>query len=151
MMQARIVLYLVIAALSAAGCGSSEPVTQSVSVSSVEATASPSSAPIDSRVSGVAREFSNRLSRNVQGTLVSITEANGNLAARWTSAKCDYTEGEVVDLLISIHREFKGSLAAIDGTRECAGQSRSYHLSGSDFQRYRTGQINDVEVLKGLR
>ena len=68
-----------------------------------------------------------------------------------SSLKCDDVEGEVVDLLISIHREFKGTVTAISGERECGGRTRKYVLSGQDFAKYRSGKMNDAAVLKGLQ
>ena len=37
----------------------------------------------------------------------------------------------------------------ISATRTCDGQTTSYGLVGSDFQRYRKGEINDSQVRKG--
>ena len=108
----------------------------------------PTSTKTDATVAGVAKEFSDRLRQNVGGRLVSMTERAGTIEARWTSPKCDWAEPEVIDLLLSVNREFRSAITRISGQRECAGRTRTYTLSGADFERYRKGQINDAEVLK---
>jgi hypothetical protein len=147
---------LIILCIAHPGCSTPEPAAESPSVSDTrsELITQPravlQSQQIDPTVSGVAREFSGRLARNVGGNLQSLSETKGNIVARWDSPKCDWIEPEVIDLLVSVHREFKSEVKSLRGVRECGGKSNSYALSGVDFQRYRTGQINDPEVLKGI-
>ena len=58
----------------------------------------------------------------------------------------DYFEPEVIDLLISVHRTTKKS-PTIVGARTCEGQERKFRIAGSRFQLYRTGQLNDIQIL----
>jgi len=109
----------------------------------------------DPRVNAVAQEFKKRLNY-YQGSLLALTLSQQRvLVAKWTSKKCDYLEPEVIDLLISIHRGMPTGPGPklIKGERTCSGKVNTYSLTGDRFRQYRTGQgnVNDIEVLKGIK
>jgi hypothetical protein len=106
-------------------------------------------AQIDPAVESTATEFRRRLAQ-YGGTLSSMTMAGGTIAAAWTSSKCDYLEGEVIDLLLSVNRTQKAS-PAIRGSRTCGGKDNTFSLDGATFERYRTAKISDPDVLKAIR
>jgi hypothetical protein len=84
------------------------------------------------------------------GRLEPLTFKDSSVSARWTSAKCDYFEPEVIDLLLSLNRTIKSS-PSISGERTCQGRRRSFKLSGALCQQYRTGKISDTRVLSGIK
>lgn len=74
------------------------------------------------------------------------------LNAAWTSQRCDMIEGEVVDLLLSINRGDPGPFKdGIEGERTCGGAVRRFSAAPGRFEQYRTGKINDPEILRGLK
>ena len=119
-------------------------------------TAPPSSqssgaAEVDPSLQAVAAEFSGRL-RAYQGTLNVLTMSSGSLNARWTSQRCDMTQGEVIDLLLSINRGHPGPFnQGIEAERSCGGTVRTFSAAPGRFQQYRTGKINDPDILRGLK
>lgn len=106
---------------------------------------------VDPALSSVALEFSQRLGV-VQGELLELRSVGGSIAAKWSSKHCDMTEGEVIDFLLSLNRGHPAVLTeSIQVERICDGSVRTFGTTGSRFQEYRTGRINDVEILRGLR
>jgi hypothetical protein len=118
------------------------------STTALEAAALPASG-IDPAVRATATEFNSRLTRN-GGRVEALTFNDSSVSARWTSAKCDYFEPEVIDLLLSLNRTIKSS-PSISGERTCQGRRRSFKISGALFQQYRTGKISDTRVLSGIK
>ena len=106
---------------------------------------------VDSNLQAVAAEFSGRL-RAYQGSLAYLKVSSGTLNAKWTSQRCNMTEGEVIDLLLSINRGHPASFAqGIVAERTCGGTVRKFSAAAGRFEEYRTGLINDPEILKGLK
>lgn len=111
----------------------------------------PPVADVDSNLQAVATEFSRRL-RAYQGSLAYLKVSSGTLNAKWTSQRCDMTEGEVIDLLLSINRGHPAPFAhGIEAERTCGGTVRKFSAAAGRFQEYRTGRINDPEMLRGLK
>ena len=81
----------------------------------------------------------------------SLTLTQGVLTAKWTSKKCDYLDGEVTDLVISVHRGMTAGPQLIKGERTCGGKVNTYSLTGKRFEQYRTGHMNDLETPKGIK
>ena len=99
----------------------------------------------------VAAEFRKRLAR-YHGELQMLELRDHVIEASWTSQRCDMIEGEVTDFLISLHRGHPSPVQGeIKAHRRCGDEKREFQLSSVQFQRYRTGQIGDVEVLRGIR
>jgi hypothetical protein len=115
-----------------------------------EQAAAPAAPQIDPAVQPTANEFRGRLGRNVQGNLLAMSTDSDTLTVRWSSSKCDYFEPEVIDLLISVHRTIKQSPTII-GARICEGQTRKFKIASSRFQLYRTGQLNDAQILNDTK
>ena len=106
---------------------------------------------ITSELVPIAAEFRGRLSR-YSGTLETLRAEGGTIRATWSSQDCPMAEGEVIDFLISIHRGHPADLTQdIEAQRTCGGTTQHFELSATRFQQYRTGQINDPDVLQGLR
>jgi hypothetical protein len=121
------------------------------SAPAVQGRTAPAAGPpvISPAMQKVATEFSGRLVA-YKGQLTELS-LSSRIVARWTSQRCEMTEGEVIDFLISLHRGHPGPINAnIEATRECGGKSRLFKTTGARFQLYRTGKINDPEILKGL-
>jgi len=118
------------------------------------ANAPPTATPapdVGSGFEAVATEFSRRL-RAYQGTLSILKPSAGVLRVSWTSQRCDMTEGEVIDLLLSINRGHREPLReSIEAERTCSGATRRFSASASRFEQYRSGQINDPAILEGLK
>ena len=106
-------------------------------------------AKIDPAMQGTAAEFSSRLTR-YDGTLLELTRTGDSINAYWTSNKCDSYEPEIIDLLISVHRTLTES-PSIRGQRVCEARTRTFKIAGNRFQQYRTGQINDPQILGDVR
>jgi hypothetical protein len=106
-------------------------------------------AQIDPAVESTATEFRRRLAQ-YDGRLRSMTMTGETIAAAWTSSKCDHLEPEVIDLLLSVNRTQKAS-PAVRGSRACGGKENTFSIDGATFQRYRTGKLNDADVLKAIR
>jgi hypothetical protein len=61
-------------------------------------------------------------------------------------------EGEVIDFLISLHRGHPGKVSGnIKAERVCSGETRVFETTAGRFDQYRTGQMNDIAILSGLR
>jgi hypothetical protein len=103
-------------------------------------------AQIDPAVQATAKEFGGRLGQ-YGGQVEALTIKANTLIAQWSSAKCDYLEPEVIDLLLSVNRTIKES-PTIAGERMCGGDKRTFTISGNRFQQYRTGAINDTQILR---
>jgi len=61
------------------------------------------SGKVDTSMQATAKEFSARLVRT-GGRLIDLTSTGQKISARWTSAKCDNFEPDVIDLLLSVSR-----------------------------------------------
>lgn len=128
-------------------CGDGQP----ASAAAATAVATPPAADVDPSLQAVATEFSKRL-RAYQGTLVELKQSPKVLSAKWTSQRCDMAEGEVIDLLLSINRGHHAPLnVRIEGDRTCSGATRRFSTSAGRFQQYRSGKINDLAILQGLK
>jgi len=119
-----------------------------LSTTSVD-TSPEANAQIDPSMQATAKEFSGRLGQ-YNGRLQALTLKGIVLVDRWSSAKCDYYDGEAIDLLLSVNRTVKPSVD-IDGQRVCGGKTKTFKLSSSRFRDYREGKLSDSEVLKTLR
>jgi hypothetical protein len=109
------------------------------------------SVPLNPVAEPVRAEFTKRLGA-YQGELQLLELGRTGVAAKWTSARCEMLEGEVIDLLISLHRGHPGKVAGpIKAERVCGGETRTFETTAARFEQYRTGQINDVTILSGLR
>jgi hypothetical protein len=102
-------------------------------------------AQFDPRVQPTAKEFARRLTQ-YNGRLLGLSLTAGRLDARWNSGKCEHFEPEVIDLVISVHRTIKES-PTIAAQRDCNGDTRTFTIAASRFQQYRTGKINDSQIL----
>jgi hypothetical protein len=112
---------------------------------------SATAAEVDPNLRAVATYFSGRL-RAHQGTLNALTMSSRGLKALWTSQRCDMIEGEVIDLLLSINRGHPGLFnQGIEAERSCGGTVRRFSAAPGRFEKYRTGKINDPEILRGLK
>ncbi len=108
-------------------------------------------AEVEPSLQAVAAEFTGRL-QAYQGTLNVLKMSSRGLNARWTSQRCDMTEGEVIDLLLSINRGHPDPFnQGIEAERSCGGTARRFSAAPCRFQQYRTGKINDPEILRGLK
>ena len=105
---------------------------------------------VDPALRDAAYVFAAKLNWRVNGTLLALSEREGEVEARWTSAECDWTESEILDLVDTIHREFDGNVRRIVGVRECGGTRRRYSLAGRSFAMYHDGKVSRPEVLKYL-
>jgi hypothetical protein len=110
----------------------------------------PTASEIDVAVRSTADEFTRRLARNSDGQLLAMWSKAGTLHARWNSKKCDYFEPEVIDLLISINRTVKES-PTVAAERTCGADTRTFQLTGTRFQLYRTGKLNDSQILANIK
>lgn len=106
-------------------------------------------AKIDPAMRGTAAEFSSWLTR-YDGQLLELAQTGDAINAYWTSNKCDSYEPEVIDLLISVHRTWTES-PTIGGQRICEARTRTFKITGGRFQQYRTGQINDSQILADVK
>jgi hypothetical protein len=98
-----------------------------------------------------AHEFEKRLTRNYDGTLEMMRLNGDTVSVGWTSGKCDYFDGEVVDLVLSINRSERVSFTDLQGHRTCEGQSKDFSLSAGVIEEYRRQRINDTELIEKLR
>ncbi len=105
---------------------------------------------IDSALERVASEFRNRLAY-YDGQVLSLTLNNGHIVAEWNSQKCDFIQGEVTDLAMSINRGYSDDISAIDMKRTCNSNTKKFTISGAKFKQYKSGQINDPQFLKGIK
>jgi hypothetical protein len=109
------------------------------------------SAQIDPALVSVATEFSRRLVAH-QGDLQELRSTGGTIRAKWSSKRCEMTEAEVIDFLLSLNRGHPAGLAEnIEAERTCKGSVQTFSATGDRFQQYRTGKINDADILRGLR
>ena len=131
---------IVVTALAAAASGCGEPES-----AAVKKDAAPAHVLFDPAVQPTVKEFVRRL-KQYDGGLLGLSLTAGTLSARWRSAKCDHFEPEVIDLLISVNRTIKES-PTIAAERECGGTTRTFRIPAKRFQQYRTGQINDSQIL----
>jgi hypothetical protein len=106
---------------------------------------------IDPGLGPVATEFSGRL-RTSQGELLELAVARGTITAKWSSHRCDMTEAEVIDFLLSLNHGHSARVTnRIRAERSCGGSMQVFETTGARFEQYRAGRINDAEILRGLR
>ena len=96
-----------------------------------------------------ANAFREELARH-QGTLQALLITPKGISAKWSSAKCEYFESELIDLLLSIKRTQKASPASI-GTHTCRGRVRAFTVTGETFHQYRAGEIDEAKVLAAVK
>ncbi|MEQ1758431.1 MAG: hypothetical protein ABL986_08950 [Vicinamibacterales bacterium] len=99
---------------------------------------------------GLSQAFLRQLSARGDGTLVALSERDGDIEARWSSPTCDWTETEFLDLVDAVRQEFTGSVRSITGVRECSGSARRYLLTGHTFELYHAGKVSNRDVLRYL-
>ena len=105
----------------------------------------------DSSLSAVRAEFSERLA-TVHGTLQSLEAQGGTIKVTWNAVHCEAPEGEITDLLLSLKQGHPGALTGnIEAERVCDGVTRTFTTTAARFEQYRSGRINDAEMLKGLK
>ena len=104
---------------------------------------------IDPLLQRTAVAFREELVRH-EGTLNALLITPKGISARWSSAKCEYFESELIDLLLSIKRTQTAS-PAITGTHACQGKLRGFMLKGETFHQYRTGVISEAKVLAAIK
>jgi hypothetical protein len=97
-----------------------------------------------------ARVFAEQLATRVGGTLLAMSERDGQIEATWSSPACDASESEILDLIDAIHHQFPHDVRRIAGLRECAGTRRRYDLSGRSFALYHSGEMGSRDVLRYL-
>lgn len=101
----------------------------------------------ESSLEGAATEFRSRLVRT-GGQLKQLKSEESRIVAAWSSEQCDSFQSEVVDLLISLNREYRGAVESIGMERTCGSDARTLTLSGAKYDRYRSGAIGDAELLQ---
>jgi len=69
----------------------------------------------------------------------------------WTSKKCDWFRKEIIDLAISINRGYTEPIKRINIQRTCNLNTRKFSISGDKFNKYKSGQINDVQFTEGIK
>jgi len=99
---------------------------------------------------GLSAAFLRQLTARGDGTLIALSERDGDIEARWSSPTCDWTETEFLDLVDAVRQEFGGHVRSISGVRECAGSARRYALSGHTFELYQAGRVSNRDVLRYL-
>ena len=105
----------------------------------------------DSTAEAVRSEFAKRLTA-YSGDLQRLELVSGGIRAQWSSRRCEMAEGEVIDLLISIHRGHPSPVTGdIRAQRTCAAETRTFEAAAAQFEQYRSGQINDAAILKNLK
>jgi hypothetical protein len=104
---------------------------------------------IDALLQRTANAFREELARH-QGTLQVLVITPKGISAKWSSAKCEYFESELIDLLLSIKRTQKASPAII-GAHSCPGRVRPFTVTGETFHRYRAGVIDEAKVLAAIK
>ena len=95
-------------------------------------------------------EFDRRLVRNYGGSLGSLNLTDSVLNAEWSSAKCDFFDPEVIDLLLSINRTLADT-PDVRGRRTCDGRSRDSTIAAHAIREYRSGRLNDTQVLAAVK
>jgi hypothetical protein len=108
-----------------------------------------SEATIDPLLERTATAFREELTRH-DGTLHTLLITPKGISARWSSAKCEYFESELIDLLLSVKRTQTAS-PAITGTHTCQGRLRAFTVPGETFHMYRTGAISEEKVLAAVK
>ena len=104
---------------------------------------------IDPLLERTATAFREELFRH-EGTLHALLITPKGISARWSSAKCQYFESELIDLLLSVKRTQTAS-PAITGTHTCQGKLRAFTVTGETFHMYRTGAIAEEKVLAAVK
>lgn len=102
---------------------------------------------VDPTLENAAAEFRGRLTRT-GGQLRKLTNTAGQIVAAWTSEECGSFQSEVTDLLVSLNREYTGVVQSIEVERACGPGTRTLSLSGTKYDRYRSGQIGDAELFQ---
>jgi hypothetical protein len=109
------------------------------------------SGTVDSELANVEVEFKRRL-LPYQGNLRELSESSGIITVKWTSQRCDMTEGEVIDFLLSLIRHHRTKISgSIRAQRTCESSTRAFETTGKIFEQYRDGQVNDAEILRSLQ
>ena len=104
---------------------------------------------IDPLLERTATAFREELARH-EGVLHALLITPRGISAKWSSAKCEYFESELIDLLLSIKRTQTAS-PATTGVHTCQGKLRAFTVSGETFHRYRTGEITEAKVLAAIK
>ncbi len=105
---------------------------------------------VDTSLQNVASNFQKKL-EYYNGSLISLTLINGDINAEWNSKKCDWFKEEVIDLAISMNRGYTEDVKSIDIKRICNSDTKSFSIAGENFNKYKSGKINDVQFTQGIK
>lgn len=137
--------------IAAGACRSPEPATvRSGGGQTVKPQPAPRVPATDPELSGLAHDFARTLNDRVGGRLLLMSAQDGEIETKWTSDTCDWSEPEMIDLIESVQREYRGMVTSIEGVRECGGVTRRYLLSGRSYEKYRSGEVANRDVLRYL-
>jgi hypothetical protein len=106
-------------------------------------------ARVEPLLKNTAAEFRRVLALN-GGMLEALLLTRHGIAAEWISVRCDAFEPEVLDLLLTIKATQKAS-PAVTGNRRCGLQVRTFTITGATLDLYRTGAIDDAQVLAAIK